>query len=331
MSLLTTFALLSPPVVPPDEDKILEAALLRGTQYLVRTQARNGSWVGDGSYGPYPVSMTSLAGLGILAGGSTPTRGKHWRSVRKAADYLIKQAGPTGLIAVQGVESRTMYGHGFAMLFLSQVYGMETDPRMQARLKSCLTRAIALCVKSQGPLGGWYYTPDSRREEASVAITQVQGLRACRDSGLHVPKKTIDRAIKYIHKLQNPDGGIAYSLSNRGSRPALSAAAVAVLYNCGRYDDPAAEKALKHAHKHISVNGSGRGHNYYAQFYLAQSLYLRNDERWDKYYVKLRKWMLRQQQKDGSWRGDSVGKSYGTGIALVLLQLPKNLVPIFQR
>ena len=36
-------------------------------------------------------------------------------------------------------------------------------------------------------------------------------------------------------------------------------------------------------------------------------------------------------ESDGGWQGDQVGTTYGTAIALVVLQLPYDYVPIFQR
>ena len=66
-----------------------------------------------------------------------------------------------------------MYEHGFATLFLAEVYGM--SPRDDLRDK--LTRAIDLIVRTQNSEGGWRYQP--RREDAdlSVTICQVMALR----------------------------------------------------------------------------------------------------------------------------------------------------------
>ncbi len=41
--------------------------------------------------------------------------------------------------------------------------------------------------------------------------------------------------------------------------------------------------------------------------------------------------MLTQQRPDGSWWGDGVGDIYGTAIALIVLQLPFNQLPIMQQ
>ena len=309
----------------------IEASIKRGLDYLVRTQSRTGAWRATG-YGAYPTAMTALAGMALIGSGSTPTRGKYWKAVRKATEFLVKQAQPDGVITVAAEEGRSMYGHGFSTMFLAQVYGMETDQKLQKRLHTVLTKAIVVIARAQSSSGGWYYTPDSRSDEGSVTVTQLQALRACRNAGIVVPKKTIDRAVGYIHKSANSNGSIRYSLRGGGAgRPAITAAAVAVLYNAGNYDDPIAEKALKYAVRTLPVNGSGQGHHYYAQLYLAQALYQKGDKRWDTYYAKMSKWLNRAQRKDGSWMGDGVGQTYGTAIALTILQLPYALVPIYQR
>jgi hypothetical protein len=41
--------------------------------------------------------------------------------------------------------------------------------------------------------------------------------------------------------------------------------------------------------------------------------------------------LVQSQASDGSWNGDSVGTTYGTAIALIILQLPYANLPILQR
>ena len=249
-------------------------------------------------------------------------------------DYLVKHADPqTGVITEMSTENRNMYGHGFSLLYLASVYGMEEDAQRQQKLHGVLTRAVKLIERAQAGAGGWIYTPDSGGDEGSVTVTQVQALRACRMGGIIVDKKTIDRAVDYIKKCQNPDGGISYSLGSRGaSRPAISAAGVAVLYNAGVYDDqPFVDKAMKYVMKNVSPTTDSTGHHFYTQLYFAQALYQRGGKDWDDYLAKIGPWLVRTQKKDGSWEGDGVGAIYGTAIALTILQLPFALVPIYQR
>jgi prenyltransferase beta subunit len=307
-------------------------AIDRGLAFLARTQNRDGSWRNTGGYGSYPTAMTALAGMAMIGSGSTPTRGRHFLNVRRATDYLIRCQGAEGTISSLAEEGRSMYGHGFSTMFLAEVYGMEEDRRRQQVLHDVLTKAVQLTARSQSRAGGWLYSPDQNGDEGSVTVTQIQALRACRNAGILVPTKTIDNAVKYIRDSANPDGSIRYSInSGGGGRPPITAAAVAVLYNAGRYDDPLAEKALEYSKKTLPINGSGNGHHYYAQLYLAQSLWQRGGTDWDEYYAAMARWLLSQQQRDGSWVGDGVGSTYGTGIALTILQLPYAYLPIYQR
>jgi len=306
-------------------------AIQRGLQYLERTQNQDGSWRSAGNYGNYPTAMTALAGTAMLASGSTPTRGRYWMTVRRATEYLLRCAQPDGLITAPAEEGRSMYGHGFSTMYLAEVYGMEEDRRRQQTIHDVLTRAVKLTARSQSRAGGWLYTPDSNGDEGSVTVTQIQALRACRNAGIAVPVETIEKSIGYIRNSANPDGSIRYSVnSGGGGRPAITAAAVAVLYNAGQYDDPLAEKALQYARRTLPVRSAG-GHHYYAQLYLAQALYQRGGEDWDDYYSEASAWLLTQQRADGSWVGDGVGTTYGTAIALIILQLPYSYVPIYQR
>ena len=308
----------------------IELSIQKGLRYLARTQNRDGSWRNAGGYGSYPVAMTALAGVAMAMSGSTPTRGKYAPNVRRSVEYLLRQALPNGLITAMNEESRPMYGHGFSTMYLAEIYGMEEDAKRQKKIHRVLTRAWKLIQKSQSYAGGWLYAPDDAGDEGSVTITEVQALRGCRNAGIAVDPKVIAKAVKYIADSQNPDGGIRYTARGGGSsRPPITAAAVAVLYNAGRYDDPMAEKALKYARRTIPISGSG--HHYYSHLYLSQALYQKGGKVWDDYYKKFSTYLLRQQRADGSWMGDGVGTTYGTAIALTILQLPYARLPIYQR
>lgn len=226
-----------------------------------------------------------------------------------------------------------MYGHGFSMLFLSQLYGMTEDPERAEEIHRVLQDAVQLTARSQSPLGGWYYTPGSSRDEGSVTVTQVQALRSCRNVGVAVPKNVIDAAMEYLAESQNSDGGIRYAVQQRqgGSRPAITAAAVCCWYNAGEYGNPLAKRALEYCKPLIKPRGAEGGHDFYAHFYFAQALHLADDPFWKEYFPKRRDYLLAIQLPNGAWWGDSVGEVYGTAIALVVLQLPYNQLPIMQQ
>jgi len=330
-----------PPMMTPETVKAID----RGLAHLAKVQQADGQLPSAGSMGSYPAVMTSLAGLAFLAGGSTPEEGPHAANAKKAMLYVLRVADlgrKDGLIAGPGAEARSMYGHGFSMLFLAQCYGMELNTTFEMRIREALERGIALTAKSQSPAGGWIYTPSGGGDEGSVTVTQLQALRACRNVGVKVPKTVIDNAVNYLRICQNADGGISYSASSRGSsRPAISAAAIACFYAAGIYDrqtggsgDEAqmVGKLVAYVKQTALANaGGGDGHYFYTQFYMAQAMYQRGGRDWEVYYPQIVERLLKMQAPDGSWQGDGVGSTYGTAIACVILQLPYGYLPICQR
>lgn len=319
-------------IYPEGVDAEIAAAIHRGLEFLERSQNRDGSWRSQGGRGEYPCAMSGLAGIAMLASGSTPTRGEYWRAIRRCTEFLMSQQQPNGLIAAMTEENQSMYGHGFSTTFLAEVFGTEEDERRQQDLHRVLTQAVKLVARAQSAYGGWIYTPTSGGDEGSVTVTQMQALRACRNAGIVVPIETVNKAVQYIAKSANPDGSIRYSLrGSQGGRPPITAAAVAVLYSAGNYDDPIATKALEYAKRTISVGGQGGGHYFYAHLYLAQALYFEGGRDWAEYYQAMAKSLIRQQSRDGSWNGDHVGTTYGTAIALIILQLPYANLTIYQR
>lgn len=337
---MVQFASLSPANAQPSPSPRLpkgitveaKAAIDRGLAYLAGRQARQGSWKNRArSYRGYPVAMTGLAGLAFLMDGNTTTQGRYAQQIDRAARYLMRSSTPSGLIARVEQESRPMYGHGFSMLFLGQLYGMTEDVTRAQRLHEVLTDAIRLTSRSQSQLGGWIYTPDARGDEGSVTITQVQALRSCRNAGLAVPKDVIDAAMAYLDKSQNSDGGIRYTASHGGSsRVPITAAAVCCWYNAGQYDNPRAKQALDFCKRKLLGGATAGGHDFYAHLYYSQALYVGNDPTWDDYFAKRRDYLLAGQRPDGSWRGGGIGDVYGTSVALIILQLPFNQLPIMQ-
>ncbi|MFO0840278.1 MAG: prenyltransferase/squalene oxidase repeat-containing protein [Phycisphaerae bacterium] len=326
----------APPTDPPEITSAAREAIAKGARYLAATQNRDGSWRSNGSTGSYPVAMTSLAGMALLAGGSTPTQGPYAKNVSSAVTFLIKSARRDGLIAQPEEESHCMHGHGFALLFLAQCFGVEEDPQRQAQIKLVLQRAVELTGRSQSAAGGWLYTPDSGGDEGSVTVTQVQALRACRNAGIAVPKKVIDNAMTYLERSTNDDGGIRYQVSDNGpSRPAITAAAVACWYNGGHYDDPRALRALDFAERNLmpsrAQSSRAFGHYYYAHLYMSQVMYMTSEEKWQSYFPAMRDILISHQLEDGSWIGDHVGSTYGTAVALIVLQLPYKNLPIMLR
>jgi hypothetical protein len=311
-------------------------AVKTGLDYLAKTQSQDGNWSNGQDGSAYPTVMAALAGMAFLAHGDTPSRGPYADNIHRTELFLIGNARPSGLItSAAEADSRSMYGHGFSLLFLASVYGMETDPRLRDTLKKVITNAIQLTARGQSAYGGWTYVPGAG-DEGSVTVTQMQGLRAASNAGFNVPKGTVEGAVRYLERCKTPEGGIEYSLgSASGPRLPISAAAVATLYNAGEYDSKLADACLAYVWKQFNAqNGGwnvGTGHDFYTQLYASQAFYQAGDKYWDAYFPKTRDGLLQMQQPDGSWAGDGIGPIYGTSIAAIILQLPYKFLPIYQR
>ncbi len=310
-----------------------ENSINKGLKWVARSQSRLGHWTA----GNYPTAMTALAGTSLICSGSTTTQGPYAKNVRRAVDYLITKCRSNGLIGDPLRDSRYTYGHGFSMLFLSQVLGEEEDQDRREELIEVLTKAVDFSQNAQTKSGGWGYVSardGNNFDEGSTTITQVQGLRGCRNAGIPVSKESIDSAKRYIYECKNADGGISYSSRNRGSsRPAITAAALAALFNAGDYDSEHVPKMMDYCKKNLGRITGGRsfGHWHYTYLYYAQVVYRQGKDEWHPFRDKLYDKIASEQNKEsGSWSGN-IGPIYVTACNLIMLQLDKSYLPIYQR
>jgi len=307
----------------------LEESVDKALGWLAKNQSREGSWGSEGSAGQYPMAMTGLAGLAFLSAGCTPDRGKYGTNVTRAIEYCLKHQSNDGLID-SGQDGQQMYGHGFAMTFLGEAYGMSESSDTNTRIKNALTKAVRKTQQSQSVNGGWYYSPNSGMDEGSVTVTQVQGLRSARNAGIDVPEKVMKNAIEYLHKSQNPDGGIRYSLSGGTSSIALTSAGAEVFMMAGQYNAKEAQRACEFLKKNLDPRRTQGYHDVYTNFYGSQAMFQIGGDYWMHYFTLMRDRMLTSQGADGAWRGD-VGSTYSTAIGVLILCLPYRYLPIYQR
>ncbi|MFK7777207.1 MAG: terpene cyclase/mutase family protein [Gimesia sp.] len=342
MRIVLTFLLVVSWLIQPDMNSVyakkrdpkFQKAITNALSFLAREQRRQGYWEANG--GQYRVAMTALAGNALLAEGSTTTRGKYAKNIQNAVDYLLEMSQENGLIGYKNDYHYT-YGHGYSMVFLSQVYGEEEDSQRREELKKVLTKAVEFCAGAQTSRGGWGYVSakdGNDFDEGSTCITQVQGLRACRNAGISVDKKIIDRAKKYIADCTTQDGGVQYSIRGGGARPAITAAASAALFNAGEHDSDQLKNMLEYCRKNIWPGGNSNryfGHWHYAHFYYAQVMYRGDSKTWEKYLKDIGQQIIRKQSASGAWMEGHVGPVYTTAINATILQLDKGYLPIYQK
>ena len=312
----------------------LEDAVRRGFEYLRRQQKPDGSF-GEGRYGEH-IGVSSLCAISFMADGNVPGRGDFGDCVQKTLDFVLAHASETGLL-VSDETHGPMYGHGFATLFLGEIYGMNND---DDRVRDALVRAVQLIVASQNDEGGWRYNPVPADADVSMTICQIMGLRSARNAGVKVPKSTIDEAVRYVRECQNPDGGFRYMRDQGGSQWPRTAAGIASLYYAGVYEDESIARGLDYLKKNAfprAGNGAPAGanfmqpHYFYGHYYAVQAMYLAGGEHWRAWWPAIREELLARQNTDGSWADGQNGNAYATAMAMIVLQMPKRYLPIFQR
>ena len=289
---------------PCRADEKVDAAVRQSLDYLAALQKRQGYW--EANSGQYRVAMTALVGTSMLSEGSTTTSGRYSKEIRLAVDYVLSMSRPNGLIGFREDYHYT-YGHGFSMLFLSQVYGEEEDAQRREEIREVLTLAVQFCADAQTSKGGWGYVSakeGSDFDEGSTCITQVQGLRACRNAGIPVSKEIIDRAKVYIDECTDSDGGVQYSIRGGGARPPITAAALAAMFNAGEYDTDLTKRMREYCKRTIWPDksiASSNGHWHYMHFYFSQVVYRTGGDEWTKYRDEVNRKLLQEMQSGGGW------------------------------
>jgi hypothetical protein len=285
-----------------------QAAVERGLAWLASHQGKDGSYGGNGA--ARHAGITALAGLAFMQAGNLPGRGKYGDNVQKCLEYVLSCCNESGLIT-SDQSNGPMYGHGFASLFLAEVYGMTGDEQVKDKLQ----RAVRLIQRTQNAEGGWRYQPVPYDADISVTICQVMALRAARDAGIKVEKEVIDNSIKYVRNCQNPDGGFSYMArmgGGGGSGFARSAAGVAALYYAGVFEGDDLTNGLKYIARFVPGRSNApqmEGHFYYGNYYAVQAMFLAGGDWWSRWYPAVRDQLV--------------------AMALIILQMPNRYLPVY--
>ena len=306
-----------------------KATVERGLAWLASRQTREGGFSGMQGFGySNNVAMTALAGLAFMEAGDLPGRGKHGKETQRCLDFILQNCQDSGLIASDASQG-PMYGHGFATLFLGEIYGMTGDDTVKEKLQ----RAIKLIERTQNPEGGWRYQPAPYDADISVTICEVMALRAARDAGIKVSRDVIEKSIQYVLKCQNQDGGFSYMAGQGGfggSGFPRSAAGCCALYYAGVFEGDKLKKGLDYVVKYAPGAGGNprnEGHYFYGYYYATQAMFLAGGEYWSTFYPAIRDELIRSQITD-HWQGD-FSEDYATAMALIILQMPNRYLPVF--
>ena len=335
--------------------RAVDRAVCWGLGYLVRQQLDAGCWSGQvghkqgdgyvvldptrhGQVGQGHVGVTALVGLALLADGHVPDRGRYAHVLNGIIDYLVRHSNETGYMSDN--ETR-MYSHAFATLFLAQVQGMSSTRAQQ--VDATLRKAVSFIEATQNSYGGWRYSPFTTETDLSVTVCQVQSLRAARNTGIHVSKSCIDRVIDYVKQSRIESGELAgafyYKIYGRAAYTktsfTINAAAATSRHSAGVYDSAQYGRAiefLEEQYEELSTYYPAHFYYWYGNYYAAQAMHLEGGRRWERYWKRLSDDLLSRQRPDGSWPNSvGPGDSFSTAMACLLLRIPAQYLPIFQK
>ena len=313
--------------VDPKSEQIIQGAL----KFLATQQHVDGSWGVSAEERRYPIAMTGYTLMAYMSAGNLPGEGPHGKEVARGMQYLLGIINETTGIYGDQAHGQYMYGHGVATIAMAELYGQTRDERMRKKLQAVVERIVA----SQNNQGGWRYRPVKMDADISVTVLQVVALRAAKNSGLDVPQRTIDEAVKYVKACYHAgSGGFCYQ---PGSSPgfARTAAAIYSLQVCGLYDD----KWVKDGSRYLTTNfKDGQEWFVYGNFYAAPAQYMIGGETWEKWYPMVRDILHKRVRadKNGMYRWDpsgrdGVGTVFTTAVFTMMLSMPYHYIPLYQR
>jgi hypothetical protein len=337
-----------------------ELALERGLQWLADNQGTEGNWTSN------DLGLVGMGALALMAAGHQPGRGKYGATVKRALDYVIDRAKPSGLLNISNSQ-RDMYNHGLATFVLGQANGMTST--QDRRLNKTLDNALRLIANTQSEDGGWDYRAhrQPRGHDLSLVVMQAKALRSAVDSGLEVPTEVIELAIRSVRDHYAPQNGrrdapesdqiqvpgqFTYTKGGGGGTIAMAAAGVVCLQEFGQYDDWRIRKNMDVIVAAISQLPKPNPKDPYLPFdaytsyYVGQALYQVGGKDWEENYPRLRDYLVATQDKRdkptqyGSWTdngangggkvGGRPGELFGTSVACFLLAIPNRYLPILQ-
>ena len=322
-------------VFAAEKNPEVERVIARGLEWLAAHQSRLGHWTAANDH--YPTSMTALAATALLCEGSTTTQGKYAANINKAVEYLVTRSRANGLIGDPLRDDRYTYGHGFSMLFLSQVLGEEEDaeaPRATDR-RSYPGRGVYRPRRPRAAAGDTSAPRTATiSTKARPPLPRCRGCAAAATPAFPCPRKSSTRPSSTSRNAPARTAACATTWpapaaaagrpSPRPPSPACSTPATTTANT-----SPSCSKYCKSNLENISNQGFGHWH--YAHYYYSQVLYREGGKEWEQYRDKIFARIVSEAGDDGSWNQGYIGTVYTTATNLIILQIPKGTLPIYQR
>ena len=146
------------------------------------------------------------------------------------------------------------------------------------------------------------------------------------------PRRSSTRPSSTSAPAPRPTAACSTTPRAAAARPAITAAAIACLFNAGDYDNQFVPKLQDYCRKNLdNISNQGFGHWHYAHYYYAQVRYREGGKSWEEYRDKVYDRLVKEISPEGCWNQGYVGPVFTTAVNLTILQLENANLPIYQR
>jgi hypothetical protein len=343
------FAGESAEVMAPVDPARVQAAVAGGLKWLADHQVKDGPDAGSWECRQYPSAVASFAGLAFLANGHMPGRGKYSNEVTRALNYVKAGMTQDGYLGLQG---NSMYVHAICTLFGLSCLGMSADLKDDQELAEWCRKSLKVITQAQkipkrnGEQGGWRYSPSTSESDLSVTSWQMLTLHSARQCGYPVDPACLQEGLRYIDSgWKEVGGGIGGYVYRPGvsKEPEAGMSGSAIFIKSLIEPDADMSKIREYLRQFPPAWGGPyyNGYYYFVSFYLSQGMLQQGGSDWESYSAALQKVLLDHQEGDGHWgfpsdnrpiEGDGgVGSTYATAMAVLMLSLEKQYLPMYQR
>src|SRR5262249_46612558 len=136
-------------------------------------------------------------------------------------------------------------------------------------------------------------------------------------------------------------GGFRYQPGGGPTGFARTAAGVVALYSAGLYEGQEVKKGLDYLmgskpggggnNQGGALFGEYETHYYYRHYYAPQAICIAGAREWGEWSPAGGESFLPRRNRDGYWDDRRFDRHYCTAMALIVLQIPNNYLPILQR
>jgi hypothetical protein len=318
----------------------------------------------------YRVGGTAIVCLAFVAAPGYGEDKERQAALQRGVAFVLKSLDePRMAVAFDGKYDVRGWGHIYALQLFLTLQDQKLVPKAHADAILAKTPWLvqALVASAIPEAGGWNYSRPggylsaSNRASTFMTAPALQALFFASARGHTVPAKVIDEALTALERARAEPGGYAYGappqsqaevgedkLSMMDKTPSSAARATAVestLLLAGRGDQARLLRAIERFFSnwdalavrksqlgtHIMPYGIAPYYFMYGHWYAAQAIELLAD---DKAKValreRMRQYLARSRDTDGSWNDRHFDRSagYGTALAILAMQMPKLPLPV---